>query len=135
MSYRWKGRVYWEHTDAGGVVYHARYISLLERARSDWLRELGFAQSEVRDRYQRFFAISRVEIDFRFPARLDDELEITVELQALGPASLNVTQNVFRGDGLLLASARVRIAALDVASFRPARMPDVIIDKLKREQQ
>ncbi len=133
MAFSWTGRVYWEDTDAGGVVYHARYLNFLERARSDWLRSHGFAQSELKERYQRFFAISRVEIDFRHPAHLDDELDISVVLQSLGAASLTVTQDIHRGDGKLLAAARVRVASLDTAAFRPARAPEEILKKLKTE--
>lgn len=120
----WRGRVYWEDTDAGGVVYHARYLHFLERARSDWLRSLGFPQVELRDRTGCVFAVSRMELEFRKPARLEDELEVTVAIKGLGRASLDFAQELKRAGGDLLLAARVRVACLDAASFRPARVPE-----------
>lgn len=130
-DYKWRGRVYWEDTDAGGVVYHARYLHFFERARSDWLRALGYAQSMVRDRLGRLFAVSRMNIDFRQPARIDDELEVSVAIQALGSASVSFEQIMRRGDGMPLATATVRVACLDAAEFRPARIPEEMMKKLR----
>lgn len=130
-DYKWRGRVYWEDTDAGGVVYHARYLHFFERARSDWLRALGYAQSMVRERLGRLFAVSRMNIDFRQPARIDDELEVSVAIQALGSASVSFEQTMLRGDGVPLATAKVRVACLDAAEFRPARIPEELMKKLR----
>lgn len=127
-------RVYWEDTDAGGVVYHARYLHFFERARSDWLRALGYAQSMVRDRLGRLFAVSRMNIDFRTPARIDDELEVRVAIQALGSASVTFAQTMLRDDGVTLATAKVRVACLDAADFRPARIPEELIKKLREHK-
>ncbi len=133
--FAWQGRVYWEDTDAGGVVYHSRYLNLFERARSDWLRRLGFSQADLRDVHRRLFAVRRVEIDFRQPARLDDELEVRIGLQSLGSASMTVNQEMRRSDGLLLATARVRVASLDAENFRPARTPAAVLEKLQAIQE
>ncbi|MDT8408537.1 MAG: tol-pal system-associated acyl-CoA thioesterase [Wenzhouxiangellaceae bacterium] len=123
-------RVYWEDTDAGGVVYHARYLQFLERARSDWLAGLGVVQSSLKAEQQRIFAITRLTIDFRKPARLEDELEVTVCVQALGRARIDFMQQI-RRDGELLIDATVRAACLDAQKFRPARVPPEVLDKIR----
>lgn len=116
-------RVYWEDTDAGGVVYHARYLNFMERARSDWLLALGFPQLELRERQGCLFVVSSVSIKFLAPARLEDELAVSAAVEALRAASMRMLQQVRRGDGQLLAEGRVEIACLDVGNFRPTRMP------------
>ena len=123
MTPSFRYRVYWEDTDAGGVVYHARYLAFFERARSDWLLELGFPQVELRERDNRVFAVSRMDIEFLSPARLEDELEVTVDVEQSRAASVIFGQCMFRGDGQLLARASVRVACLAADSFRPARAP------------
>ena len=123
MTALFRYRVYWEDTDAGGVVYHARYLAFFERARSDWLLELGFPQVELRDGDNRLFAVSRMDIEFLKPARLEDELEVTVDVEQFRAATVVFGQRMFRGDGQLLARASVRAACLAADSFRPARMP------------
>lgn len=115
-------RVYWEHTDAGGVVYHSRYLNFLERARSDWLTAIGVRQIELRERHGLVFVVSRMEIDFRRPARLEDELEVEVGVEYCGRARVDFEQWI-RRDGELLLQARVRAACIDVERFAPAPMP------------
>ena len=87
-----KYRVYYEDTDAGGVVYHANYLNFAERARTEWLRELGFTHSEL----ELFFVVRNIEIDYMAPARLDDELEIETSLQNMGRASITLTQDFYK---------------------------------------
>ena len=123
-------RVYWEDTDAGGVVYHARYLQFLERARSDWLRDLGVSQTDLRRERGLVFAVTRLGIDFRKPARLEDELDVSVCVQAVGRARMDFTQQIRRGDELLI-EATVRAACLDAGRFAPARMPKKIQQKLR----
>jgi len=123
-------RVYWEDTDAGGVVYHARYLHFLERARSDWLISLGISQTALRRELGLLFAVTRMEIDFRKPARLEDELAVSVRVQAVGRARMDFTQQIRRGDDLLIEAA-VRAACLDAERFAPARMPAGIQEKLR----
>ena len=123
-------RVYWEDTDAGGVVYHAQYLAFLERARSEWLRSLGQDQELLRREHDLVFAVRAMQVDFRAPARLDDALHATVALRECRNASLVFAQDVRRGDTLLL-SATARIAVLAASTFRPRPLPDALYDTLK----
>jgi acyl-CoA thioester hydrolase len=124
-------RVYWEDTDAGGVVYHAQYLAFLERARSEWMRALGRGQELLRSDHDLVFAVRAMRIDFRAPARLDDLLEVGVVLADCRRASLVLAQAVRRG-GELLLEAEVRLAALGAAGFRPRPIPAALYDELKR---
>ena len=124
--FRWPVRVYWEDTDAGGVVYHARYVAFMERARSEWLRALGQQQEAIRTGGGQVFVVRSMSLDFRRPARLDDALEVTVRVVECRRASLVMAQTVCRG-GELLASAEVRLAAVSAADFRPVAIePDLL---------
>lgn len=123
-------RVYWEDTDAGGVVYHARYLQFLERARSDWLAGLGYAQTALRFEPGIVFAVTRMEIDFRKPARLEDELDVSVRVQGAGRARIDFAQRIMRGDELLV-DASVRAACLDADRFAPVRMPGDLADAIR----
>lgn len=122
-------RVYWEDTDAGGVVYHAQYVAFLERARSEWMRACGHAQDRLRQEQDLVFAVRAITVDFLKPARLDDALDVGVELQGCRRASLVFRQSIRRGEELLL-TASVRIAALDAAGFRPRAIPQPLFDQL-----
>ena len=123
--FRWPVRVYWEDTDAGGVVYHAQYLAFLERARSECLRRLGLGQELLRERDDLVFAVRAMQIGFRKPARLDDALEVEVALQRLRPASAVFVQRILRG-GDLLVDAQVRVAALSASRFAPRAVPESI---------
>jgi acyl-CoA thioester hydrolase len=123
-------RVYWEDTDAGGVVYHAQYLAFLERARSEWLRALGRQQERMREELDIVFAVRSMRIDFRAPARLDDALDVTAALRDCRRASLVFAQSIRRGDALLL-DAEVRVAALSAATFRPRPIPESLYVELK----
>lgn len=130
-----KYRVYWEDTDAGGVVYHARYLHFFERARSDWLLALGFPQFELKNQTNRLFAVSRMDTRFLAPARLEDELEVTVVVEELRAASVNFSQSLRRAaDGTLLATADVRVVCLAADTFRPARAPAGLSEAIKNYQ-
>lgn len=126
MAFVWPVRVYWEDTDAGGVVYYANYLKFLERARTEWLRSLGYGQETLRERHGLLFVIRRVEIDYLAPARLDDALDVHVDSPRLGRASLEVSQRIVR-DALVLATARVRVACVDAVHFKPARIPPPLL--------
>lgn len=119
----WRYRVYWEHTDGGGVVYHARYLNFMERARTDWLLALGFPQVELREREACLFVVTSVQLDFLHPARLEDELAVDVSVEQLRAASMRISQRICRQDGRLLAQGQVAIACLAAETFRPVRMP------------
>lgn len=123
-------RVYWEDTDAGGVVYHAQYLAFLERARTEWMRALGYGQELLREKHALVFAVREMRIDFHRPARLDDALQVTVALRQCRRASAVFAQEIRRGDALLVA-AQVRVAALDAGGFRPRAIPETLYDQLK----
>lgn len=116
-------RVYYEDTDAGGVVYYANYLKYLERARTEWLRAAGWGQTALASDRGLLFAVRSIELDYRAPARLDDALEVEARIAALGRARIDFEQRVLR-DGEPLCTGRVRIACLDAATFRPRPLPD-----------
>ncbi|MBF0436174.1 MAG: tol-pal system-associated acyl-CoA thioesterase [Magnetococcales bacterium] len=120
-------RVYYEDTDSGGVVYHSIYLNYLERARTEWLRSLGFNQSQLSQDRGLVFAVSRIDVQFLSPARMDDQLMITLTLAKRGGASLHLQQIIHRViDHALLLEARVRIAMLN-RDFKPTRLPPDIL--------
>ena len=127
--FSWPTRVYWEDTDAGGVVYHAQYLAFLERARTEWMRAKGHGQDVLRQEHDLVFAVRAMRIDFRLPARLDDALQVTVALRECRRASLVIAQTIVRGTELLI-DAEVRIAALSAAQFKPRPIPQPLHDAL-----
>jgi acyl-CoA thioester hydrolase len=128
--FSWPTRVYWEDTDAGGVVYHAQYLAFLERARTEWLRARGMGQQWLREELDLVFAVRAMRIDFRLPARLDDALDVSVVLRQCRRASLVIGQAI-RCDGRLLLDAEVRVAALNASDFRPRAIPDSLYEMLR----
>jgi acyl-CoA thioester hydrolase len=126
-------RVYWEDTDAGGVVYHARYVAFLERARSDALRALGRGQQALQQSGL-VFAVHSMQLDFLRPARLDDQLQVTAQVERLGRASVVFSQRILRGEELLL-TAQVKVASLRAADFRPCPMEETLYMELKSLQE
>ncbi|MEQ1663380.1 MAG: tol-pal system-associated acyl-CoA thioesterase [Thiobacillus sp.] len=130
MTFHWPVRVYWEDTDAGGVVYYANYLKFMERARSEWLRALGFEQDVLRDTLGIAFVVRRVEIDYRSPARFNDALGVSVRLAEIGRARLAVTQSVCR-EATELAVARVSLACVDASRFKPVKMPASLLQALE----
>lgn len=125
-------RVYWEDTDAGGVVYYANYLRFMERARSEWLRSLGFEQDRLRDEDGVVFVVRRVEIDYLAPARFNDLLEVSVGRVAAARASLAVEQEIVAGP-TRLAWASVTLACVDAGRFKPVRIPAAILQQLARQ--
>ncbi|HVE51011.1 MAG TPA: tol-pal system-associated acyl-CoA thioesterase [Casimicrobiaceae bacterium] len=115
-------RVYYEDTDAAGVVYYANYLRFLERARTEWLASLGHSIAQLERTHGIVFVVRRVEIDFKIPARLDDRLDVTVTIDTLGRASLTLLQDVRRVDDIL-ARARVMLACVATKSLKPMRIP------------
>lgn len=124
-SFSWPIRVYWEDTDAGGVVYYANYLKFLERARTEWLSHLGLEQDRLALDEGVVFVVRRVEADYLKPAKFNDRLIVRCELADLSRASLSMDQQVQRGDAVLL-KARVKVACVDRVSFRPVRIPDFV---------
>ncbi|HET9819489.1 MAG TPA: tol-pal system-associated acyl-CoA thioesterase [Rhodanobacteraceae bacterium] len=123
-AFSWRIRVYWEDTDAGGVVYHAGYLRFLERARSEWMRAAGLGQDALRRSQGVVFVVRELDIAYDKPARLDDELDATVQVVRLRAASIDIAQAVLRvADGVTLARARVRVACVDAHTISPCRIP------------
>ena len=127
----WPVRVYWEDTDAGGVVFYANYLKFFERARTEWLRALGFEQQALREEHGLIFVVVDVEAHFRRPARYGDLLQATCEVAASTKASLTFKQEIYRQEvgGELLLDGRVRIACLDAEKYRPKPLPDRLLQE------
>ena len=126
MSVAWPVRVYVEDTDFGGVVYYANYLRWLARARAEWLRSKGLSQAALVRDSGILFSVVSVQVNYRRPARLDDELIISCEPRADGRASVRFVQQVLRG-AELLADADVRVACLAASTLRPTRLPEFVI--------
>lgn len=124
-------RVYYEDTDAGGIVYYANYLKFAERARTEVLRELGVGQRELMEGEGLAFAVRRCAADYLAPARLDDELEVHSTVRALGPASIDLEQNVRRSDGVgELVNIEVKLVVIN-KSGRASRIPEDVAELLK----
>jgi acyl-CoA thioester hydrolase len=124
-------RVYWEDTDAAGIVFYANYLKFFERARTEWLRELGFAQEQLRRDVGIAFVVSETGVRYRRPARLDDLISVSVAVLHLGQASLEIAQEARRADELL-ADGTIRIGCVELGTFRPCRIPNDIRHSLRR---
>jgi acyl-CoA thioester hydrolase len=133
VSFIWPVRVYYEDTDAGGVVYHAQYLNFMERARTEWLRSFGFEQDELRYKNNILFAVHSMQLNFRLPARFNDELLVRSTLEKAAGASLLFEQKVCRGEELLCESI-VRVACLDAESFKPKSIPSFILTEMQGER-
>ncbi len=130
LPFHFPVRVYYEDTDAAGVVYYANYLKFMERARTEWLEALGFPLAAFEREHGVVFVVHRCEIDFRQPARLNDALDISVEPVKLGASTIKARQDVRRGADVL-TSALVTLACLDAARWRPVRMPSLLATKLE----
>ena len=120
----WKVRVYWEDTDAGGVVYHSRYLNFFERARTEWLREKGVNQAKLAVEDNALFAIRHMDIDFLQAARLDDELDVTVHTVDTSGVRMTFSQDMKRcSDQQMVATAKLTAVCLRADNFKPTRMP------------
>ncbi|TCV93928.1 acyl-CoA thioester hydrolase [Luteibacter rhizovicinus] len=122
-TFTWPVRIYWEDTDAGGVVYHSNYLRFMERARTEWLRAQGIDQVGLRERTGLAFVVRDMQLDFLRPARLDDELAVSVAVKERRSASMLFAQEIARGDGTVLVRATVRVACVDLVTMRPAQIP------------
>ena len=128
--FRFTMRVYWEDTDAAGIVFYANYLKFFERARSEWLRSLGFEQERLRSESGVAFVVTETSVRYRRPARLDDVIAVTVEVRHRGQASLEVAQEAWRADELL-AAGTIRIGCVELGTFRPRRFPNDILLALR----
>ena len=128
-QFRLQLRVYYEDTDAGGVVYYANYLAFMERARTELLRSLGHENQQLLDEQGVVFAVRRARIDYLSPARLDDLLEVIVSIRQMRRASLVFEQQVVRGDELL-CKGEITLACVDHEHFRPTAIPDSIMQEI-----
>ncbi len=129
VQHRHRVRVYWEDTDAGGVVFYANYLKFFERARTEWLRALGFGQQRMKDEQGVMFVVAHTAVNYLRPARLDDELDLTVCVREAGRVSMTLAQQAWCGERLL-AEGDIRIGCVDAGTFRPARIPNAILECL-----
>ncbi|NYT65533.1 tol-pal system-associated acyl-CoA thioesterase [Alcaligenaceae bacterium] len=130
----WDIRVYYEDTDAGGVVFYANYLKFFERARTEWLRRLGVTNSELALRDQRMFVVKDVAIQYYQPARLDDMLQINSTIARLGRASITFAQTAMR-DGELLCASTIQVCSVDTTTLKPAAMPAHLKNLLEKAQK
>jgi acyl-CoA thioester hydrolase len=135
--FTWPVRVYWEDTDGGAIVYYASYLRFLERARTEWLRAHGHSQAALARDSGILFTVVSLQVDYRAPARLDDELAISCQPRAEGSASLRFLQSIHRIGAApqLLVDAAVRVACLDARSLRPRRLPVFLVNAVQAEAE
>ncbi len=129
--FRWRLRIYWEDTDAAGVVFYANYLKFFERARTEWLRSLGHEQEALRRDHGTVFVVTETALRYVRPARLDDLIEITVEVVERRGASLRLAQQAWRTDGetpTLLVEGTIRIGCVAVGTFTPKRIPNDLLN-------
>jgi len=134
MSFQFPIRVYWEDTDAGGIVFYANYLKFMERARTEWLRSLGIEQRLLREQTGGMFVVSETQLKYHRPARLDDELLVTADLRQIGSASAIIAQRVLSKEEqpALLCEGTIRIGWVDGLSLRPSRIPSHVAGTLER---
>ena len=135
MAFEFPIRIYWEDTDAGGIVFYANYLKFFERARTEWLRALGIHQRRLREQCGGMFVVADAALKYLRPARLDDELIVTARLQEAGRAGMVLAQQAFLAgatpaDRTLLCEGRIRAGWVDAQTMKPARIPSDILQKL-----
>ena len=128
--FSWPVRVYYEDTDAAGVVYYANYLKFVERARTEWLRALGYEQTGLAEAHGVVFVVRSAAIDYLVPARFNDGLRVTVELIKVGAGQIDLVQRVLRGEELL-ARAAVKVACVGLRTFRPVRIPQPLATRIR----
>ncbi len=129
----WPVRVYWEDTDAGGIVFYANYLKFFERARTEWLRSLGIGQQALRHSAGGIFVVSQTDVRYHRPARLDDQLFVTVCLAEQGRASLTIRQQVLlqsKPENTMLCEGTIRVGWVDANTLKPNRFPPALLDQL-----
>ena len=132
MSFEFPVRVYWEDTDAGGIVFYANYLKFFERARTEWLRLLGIEQQALREATGGMFVVVETQLKYHKPAQLDDLLTVNASLLSKGRSSLVIAQQAWRkvGEPVLLCEGTIRIGWVQAASLKPDRIPPSILERL-----
>ena len=132
-EFTWQIRVYYEDTDAGEVVFYANYLKFMERARTEWLRKIGFDHKVLKEKYKLLFAVKNLTIDYIKPGRLDDLLTVTSKLLDSRKASLIFGQNIKNENNELLSKAEVKIACINSKTLKASPMPDKLILELTND--
>ena len=136
-QFSWNIRVYYEDTDAGGIVFYANYLKFFERARTEWLRAAGVNQHVLSEEHGVIFVVKNAAVDYHAPAQLDDERNVTVLVRRLGRASVEFRQEAWRigqtGERKLLATGDIKVGCVDVESLRPSPIPDEVSKKIRAE--
>ncbi len=130
-GFDWPIRVYYEDTDAGGIVFYANYLKFFERARTEWLRACGVDQRTLAEEHGLLFVVSETAVQYRAPARLDDMLNIVSRIERLGRASVEFVQEARRGE-VVLAAGTIRVGCVEHGTLRPAALPQSVSDALRR---
>ena len=136
MAFAWPVRVYWEDTDAGGIVFYANYLKFFERARTEWLRSLGYSQQELKTSAGGMFVVTDAQLRYLRPARLDDELLVTAKVSQHSRASITIAQQALlpgphtNDPPVLLCEGSIRVGWVDVNSLRPCRIPSSLLEQL-----
>ena len=130
----WPVRVYYQDTDAGGVVYHASYVNFMERARTEWLRSHGYSNAELMKQFGVMFVVRTMRLDYLKPAELDDMLEVTATVLEIGRSRLSLSQTVRRNDELL-TKGEVHLVCVSKDSFRPVRVPEALSSQWNRKDK
>ncbi|KIF80959.1 tol-pal system-associated acyl-CoA thioesterase [Noviherbaspirillum autotrophicum] len=133
-DFTWTVRVYYEDTDTGGIVFYANYLKFFERARTEWLRAAGIGQQALSESHHAMFVVKSTAVDYHAPAKLDDELKLTVVVERLGRASMQFIQEAWRVGGeqpQLLTSGRIKVGCVSTETFRPCPIPDEALERIK----
>ncbi|MEI7574643.1 MAG: tol-pal system-associated acyl-CoA thioesterase [Methylotenera sp.] len=131
-QFGWPIRVYYEDTDSGGVVYHSNYLNFMERARTEWLRAMGFEQTTLKEEYGVIIVVHSLSISFKKPAYFNDMLIVHSALSNMGHSSIGMTQTIQR-NGILLIEAQVKAAFVDAVTFKPVGIPAKIKQKITQQ--
>ncbi|MES2050020.1 MAG: tol-pal system-associated acyl-CoA thioesterase [Pseudomonadota bacterium] len=134
QEFTWPVRVYYEDTDAGGIVFYANYLKFFERARTEWLRASGINQQKMKDDTQCMFVVKATAVEYHAPARLDDELKLTVVVERLGRASVHFVQEAWCGD-ILLVTGKIKVGCVDALSVRPTVIPKEIFSLISPQER
>jgi len=123
--FSWPVRVYFQDTDAGGVVYHASYVNFMERSRTEWLRSFGYSNAGLMKELGVMFVVRKLELNYLKPAQLDDMLAVTTQIKEIGRSRVNVLQTVQR-EGEVLSEAEVHLVCVSAAAFKPVSVPEIL---------
>lgn len=128
----WPVRVYYEDTDAAGIVYYANYLKFMERARTEWLRSLGFELTDLESEHRIVFTVARLELEYKKPGLFNDTLSVSVEIEHLARAYMDLIQRITRAGQELVCRGAVRIACVDAGTLKPRGMPERVMTEIQR---